>query len=82
MNSISRVGFPVKNGFVMQGIICIVEYNVLYMYKGGYITKRKLVRLYRKAAVLDDFFCGDSLLSDMIVSGKFAWLYPYFDISR
>lgn len=26
------------------------------MYKGGYITKRKLVRLYRKAAVLDDFF--------------------------
>lgn len=52
------------------------------MYKGGYITKRKLVRLYRKAAVLDDFFCGDSLLSEMIVSGKFAWLYPYFDISR
>ena len=56
MNSISRVGFPVKNGFVMQGIICKAEYNVLYMYKGGRITKRKLVRLYRKAAVLEDFF--------------------------
>lgn len=26
------------------------------MYKGGYITKRKLVRLYRKAAVLEGFF--------------------------
>ena len=31
MNSISRVGFPVKNVFVMQGIICIAEYNVLYI---------------------------------------------------
>lgn len=26
------------------------------MYKGGCITKRKLVRLYRKAAVLEGFF--------------------------